>query len=171
MSENAAYTSVNQIPALFSNHSSMFPVGSVVLDFGGGKYDKATDLLASNGITNLVYDPFNRDEKHNAAVINRVNTSGCDYIVCLNVLNVVEAPERAAIMDEIKTMVTPETKEIIFQVYEGDRSGNASETTVQQNLVAPAYIEEIADVFGFRFSVELFKIGSKKNGIKLIPIK
>ena len=58
-------TSVRNIPRLFGRKAQekfpeLFQSGNFNLDYGGGKYDDVTELLARLGVTNKVFDPFNR---------------------------------------------------------------------------------------------------------------
>lgn len=171
MAAESAYTSTRQIPAFITNWNP--ERGSTILDIGGGKYDDATVFLdETHGCTNLVLDPFNRPEGHNQFVRDTVKATGCDYIICLNVLNVIQdKAERLKLYSEILEFVTPDkTKEIIFQIYEGDCSGIKSNTTAQMNAPTTFYVTELVEVFNSGWDVSQFRIGSKKNGIRLNKI-
>lgn len=172
MGVNAAYTSTRQIPAFISQWVP--ERGSVILDFGGGRFDDATGFLdATHGCTNLVYDPFNRSEAHNAAVESTTKHTGCDYIICLNVLNVVQnKEERREIVSKILEFTSTRTREIIFQIYEGDCSGITSTNTAQMNTKTQVYVPEISEVFNAStgWEVKQFRIGSKNNGIRVKKI-
>ena len=166
MAADSAYTSTRQIPAFITQ---WVPVrGSTILDIGGGKYDDATVFIdETHGCTNLVYDPFNRSPEHNQSVRDTVKTNGCDYILCLNVLNVIQDKvERLGLYSEILEFFTPgKTIEIIFQIYEGDRSGIKSSTTAQMNAPTEFYVAELAEVFNAEWIVFQFRIAGKRNGI------
>lgn len=166
MGAESAYTSTRQIPAFIANWTP--ERGSTILDIGGGKYDDATVFLdETHGCTNLVLDPFNRPESHNQFVRDTVKDTGCDFILCLNVLNVIQdKAERLKLYSEILEFFTPgKTKEIIFQIYEGDCSGIKSSTTAQMNAPSMFYVAELVEVFNTGWSVFQFRIGGKKNGI------
>ncbi len=171
MAAESAYTSTRQIPAFIANWS---PVrGSTILDIGGGKFDDATVYLdETHGCTNLVLDPFNRTHDHNQSVRDAIAADGCDYIICLNVLNVIQdKAERINLYSEILGFFTPgKTLEIIFQIYEGDGSGVKSTTTAQMNKPTMFYVAELSEVFNTGWEVTQFKIGSKKNGIRVKKI-
>ena len=62
----SAGTSVNMIPRLMKEVE--WRRGMVNIDIGGGRFETATDFLHSIGVHNFVYDPYNRDEAHNARV-------------------------------------------------------------------------------------------------------
>ena len=67
---DSAVTSLKQVARTFKQFPGAFAAGSRNLDLGGGKYDIATDELASEGVSNLVFDPFNRSMKHNLEVVD-----------------------------------------------------------------------------------------------------
>ena len=143
MSQDSAYTSVKILPKAFK----MFSFHGRNLDFGGGKWDKATVYLKNNhNCENLVYDPYNRTEEHNKEVANRVQTEGVDSITCLNVLNVIKNKnERFNTLYAIKllTEVSADIGKlpiVIFQVYEGDKTANKD---IQTCMKTKEYIPEI----------------------------
>lgn len=143
MSQDSAYTSVKILPKAFK----MFSFHERNLDFGGGKWDKATVYLKNNhNCENLVYDPYNRTEEHNKEVANRVQTKGVDSITCLNVLNVIKNKnERYNTLYAIKllTEVSADIGKlpiVIFQVYEGDKTANKD---IQTCMKTKDYIPEI----------------------------
>jgi len=150
----SAYTSVKQIPATFKKYSEEFRFG-VNFDFGGGKYDNATDYLETLGATNLVYDPFNRSEQHNQDVMDELLANGVDTITCLNVLNVIkDQNERHTVLSKLLHLAKSSFEErkeypvIFIQVYAGNGSGVPSDTTEQVNKKPAQYLEEIEYFFG-----------------------
>jgi len=146
MPKESAYTSLKQIPACFK----AFELGQTNLDIGGGKYDIGTEYLKKHGTTNMVYDPFNRPDKHNGKVWHKARMKGVDSITVSNVLNVIQSKdERKHLIEFAKTNSEHRGKNstIIFQIYEGDRSGIPSKTTVQNNMKTADYIQEIQEVF------------------------
>lgn len=98
--------------------------GSVILDYGGGKYDSNKEFMAAKGVYLFVYDPYNRSKEHNAQVLSTIQQCmGADIVVCSNVLNVIK--EENIIQDIVKNLfkyVKPGGK-IYIQVYEGNGSG------------------------------------------------
>jgi hypothetical protein len=164
MSKESAYTSTRQIPALFKLnvlHGTNF-------DFGGGKYDDGSKYLATQGVTNLVYDPFCRSDNHNGASLQSLEESGVDSITCLNVLNVIkDDEERLSVIKQIagkahtnhyRHMKFPT---VFFQIYEGDRTGTPHPKNSQLNRRTADYINEITEVF------ENCEITKKKNIITI----
>ena len=147
MAQDSAYTSVKILPKAFKK----FPFRGTNLDFGGGKWDKATVYLKNNhNCENLVYDPYNRTKEHNKEVATRVKTEGVDSITCLNVLNVIkDKDERKMTLFSIYNAVMSSSMVgkkplFIFQVYEGDKTANKD---IQTCMKAKEYIPEIQAYF------------------------
>ena len=149
---SSAATSINssKLPAIFK--MVKFKPGTVNLDYGGGKFDNATEFLADKNVTNLIFDKFNRDAKHNSDVIKQIRSNGgADTATCSNVLNVIK--ERSIRVNEviknIYNMLKPNGI-AYFTVYEGSGAGNSGATKAgyQLNKKTAEYVEEIQEVFG-----------------------
>lgn len=150
MSKQSAYTSVNQVPAVFKKYE----LGRVNLDIGGGKYDTGTKYLAEHGTLNLVYDPYNRSQFHNTNVVELVLQTQIDTITCLNVLNVVtSAKERKNLLWNIRKFVYNQKYNfnhyppVIFSIYEKSGTGRADKNLTQNNMKTKDYIPEIQYIF------------------------
>lgn len=146
----SANTSINsaKLPAIFSMVN--FKPETINLDYGGGKFDNATTALEGKGVTNLVYDPYNRSSGHNKDVIDTVRKNGgADTVTCSNVLNVIKEPEarKAAIKNIYSLLKNSGTA--YFTVYEGTGKGNEGPTKsgYQLNKKTGDYVEEISSVF------------------------
>lgn len=63
--------------------------GDINLDYGGGRFELGTQYMKEHGVTNLVYDKYSRDSKHNIEVINKILDKEPDTVTLLNVLNVI----------------------------------------------------------------------------------
>lgn len=141
-------TSINTVNAVYKKVD--FPRNSVILDYGGGKYDSNTEYMAERGVTVLVYDPFNRSPAHNRAVLNKVTTRDkLNFIVCSNVLNVIaEDSEVEKVCSQIAKLCKPNT-EVIFAIYEGDGTNIGRVTTkgYQRNQKTVKYIPFIKKYF------------------------
>lgn len=144
-------TSINssKLPAIYKLVN--FPKGSVVLDFGGGRYDNGVEYLNSIGCEGYVYDPYNRTSEHNAAVVKAIRSNGgADIVLNSNVLNVIkEAAARRTVLKNIKKLVKPSGK-IYITVYEGNGSGEGKQSkkdSFQLNRKTADYLEEIQEVF------------------------
>lgn len=144
-------TSINKdkLPAIYGLVN--FPKGSIVLDYGGGKFDNGLEYLETKGCTGYVYDPFNRDAAHNRKVLAEIRKNGgADITLCSNVLNVIKEPEvRLSVLKNIKRLTKPSGKVYIL-VYEGDRSGvgrQSQKDAYQLNKKTEFYLEEVQEVF------------------------
>jgi len=148
-------TSRKQVSAIFKNKLFDEPSGSRNLDIGGGKYNLGSDWLKENkGISNFVFDPYNRSKKHNAAVLKEFETELADSVTVANVLNVIKEKLSRAKVIEDSFKYLKDGKKAYFQIYEGAGkeagSGIGRETTDgwQNYKKTIEYIEEIEKVFG-----------------------
>ena len=149
---SSANTSINssKLPAVFNKVK--FKPGTINLDYGGGKFDNATEFLAQQDVTNLIFDKFNRSEDHNRDVIKKVRQNGgADTATCSNVLNVIK--ERDIRVNEVIKNIRSMLKlggTAYFTVYEGTGAGDSRETKAgyQLNKKTADYVEEIAEIFG-----------------------
>ena len=124
--------------------------GTVNVDIGGGRFDKATDWLRERGVENLVFDPFNRDQEHNRQVAERVQSEKADTVTCTNVLNVIDNEQARAnvILQSAKALKPGGTA--YFSIYEGNKSGIGKATVKdswQNNRITETYIDEIKKYF------------------------
>lgn len=149
---SSAATSINssKLPAVFNMVS--FKPGTVNLDYGGGKFDNASEYLAQKDVTNLIFDKFNRSNDHNRDVIKKVRQNGgADTATCSNVLNVIKERDIRVneVIKNIKNMLKPGGV-AYFTVYEGTGAGDSKETKAgyQLNKKTADYVEEIEEVFG-----------------------
>ena len=146
----SANTSINstKLPAIFSMVN--FKPETINLDYGGGKFDNATAALEGKGVTNLVYDPYNRSSGHNKDVIDTIRKNGgADTATCSNVLNVIKEPAaRTVVIKNIYKLLKPNGV-AYFTVYEGTGKGDEGPTKAgyQLNKKTADYVEEISSVF------------------------
>lgn len=141
----SAATSIhkNKVPAIFKKIA--WQPHSRNLDWGGGKYDTATEYLKTLNVSNFIYDPFNRTEDHNAMIGEH---GSYDTATISNVLNVIKELE---IRKNIITKVLDFLKKrgiIYIVVYEGNRSGVGKITkkdSWQNNMKLSAYAEELKE--------------------------
>lgn len=130
----SAGTSINskKLPAVFNRFT--FPAGSVVFDYGCGKY---TDHIraALPGVAYLPFDPFNqpdnvnRDSLAKLRLIPAFHPAAPIAIVCSNVLNVIDNDDVvAAIAAKLAELARSAGGVALVTVYEGDRSGTGRET-------------------------------------------
>lgn len=138
-------TSLNTINKAYKQ--CQYESGSTILDYGGGKYDKNKEYMASMGCTLIVYDKYNRSSQENEAAL-ALARQGVDYVVCSNVLNVIMEDD---IIDDIIADIASfkPKKKIIFVIYEGNKSGTGRETTKgwQRHQKTADYIPAISKYF------------------------
>lgn len=143
-------TSINKtkLPAVY-NLIKLKPE-SLVVDFGGGKWDTAVEHFAKEDITIVVYDPYNRSAEHNKEVLKILRENGgADAAVNSNVLNVIKEPEaRKNVLENIARITKPGAP-IYITVYEGKGDGQEGPTKsgYQLNRKTADYLEEIQEVF------------------------
>lgn len=137
-------TSRNKIPAGFKKID--WECDTINLDMGGGKYDTATEyLIKTHGVTNYVYDPYNRSEIHNKKAWD--NTRYAKTSTIMNVLNVI--PSKYERQSVIKKSKRESTKEIYISIYERNKSGIGAATRMewQNNMKKEVYFYEIKEIF------------------------
>lgn len=123
--------------------------GTVNVDIGGGRFQKMTATLQKKGVTNLVYDPYNRSAEHNASVYARVQETPADTVTISNVLNVIkEASERQKVLRLADRMLKTGGY-LYINVYKGDGSGAPRKTRDgwQENRSIDSYLAEVRTVF------------------------
>ena len=146
-------TSLSQIPATHKLVDKIggWKEGSVNADIGGGRYDHFTDAMRDmHGVSNYVYDPFNRDDKHNSKVASIVSNGRSDTATVNNVLNVIKEPEiREQVIRQAANAIKG-TGSAYFLIHEGNRTGEGGVTKKgwQENRPAKSYLDEIAKHFG-----------------------
>lgn len=146
----SAKTSINsnKLPAIFRMVS--FKPGTINLDFGGGKFDNASEFLKTQDVINLIYDPYNRSSSHNNEVIKTIRKNGgADTATISNVLNVIkEENARLTVLRNVKRLLKSGGT-CYITVYEGTGRGDSKETKsgYQLNKKTADYIEEIESVF------------------------
>lgn len=146
----SAKTSINssRLPAIFKMID--LSSGTINLDFGGGRFDNVAEFYSDKGVTNLVYDPYNRSSKHNNEVLAQIRKNGgADSVTCSNVLNVIAEPDaRITVIKNIYNLAKSGAP-CYFTVYEGSGSGEGAETKsgYQLNKKTVDYLAEIQEVF------------------------
>lgn len=148
----SASTSVNskcKVPRLAKVLPEWMEEGCTILDYGGGKYNTATDYLLTFQIYNRIYDPFNRGQYENIRAMIR---HGYDGAMLSNVLNVIMEPE---IREEAIRNIWDRLKLgglLFVSVYEGDKSGvlkvNEKRNSCQLNKRLKEYLPEVQKIFG-----------------------
>ena len=148
---SSAATSINgsKLPAIFKLVD--FHTNTLNLDYGGGKFDNATEYLKTLGVTNLIYDKFNRTAQHNQEVIRAVlENGGADTCTLSNVLNVIkEESIRHEILVNIYKLLKSDGI-LYITVFEGQPGQKEGPTKSGYQLARKTseYIDEVANVFG-----------------------
>ena len=153
-------TSRRQVPAL---HRALLKIQkwnpntiSRNLDVGGGRFEDATEALRQASVQNAVYDPYNRSDEHNEAVLSRYDY---DTATVANVLNVIA--ERDVRIDVLR--IAAERAETVYvTVYEGDKTyeGRPTRDGWQEHRPLQSYaLDECREVFD---SVFMLRIGRVK---------
>ena len=146
----SANTSINssKLPAIFKL-INLSP-NTINLDFGGGRFDNASEYLAAKDVTNLIYDPYNRSSEHNKNVLDTIRkNNGADTATCSNVLNVIkEENARYTVIQNIYNLLKSNGI-AYFTVYSGSKDGNSRKTKsgYQMNQPLSFYLPEIQSIF------------------------
>ena len=145
---SSAKTSVNMLPRTFK--VIKFEPDTINLDYGGGRFETATNFLKQQNVENLVYDPYNRTSSHNKEVLDRIKENkGANTATCNNVLNVIaEKSSRMRVIKNIYSLLKDNGK-AYFCIYKGDGSSSPKETKAgfQNNYPTKWYTSEIQEVF------------------------
>ena len=142
-------TCINTVSAIYKQIG--FGMISTILDYGGGKYDTNAQYMKEKyECTVLVYDPYNRDIKHNRRVLEYFTKRPAQYVVCSNVLNVIKEDE--IIIEVLRHIYSLMDKGgfLYIKVYERDKTGTGCKTTKgwQRNQKLDEYIPFIEMAFG-----------------------
>jgi len=148
----SAKTSLKQVPAGFKIVDKYFTwyQGTVNLDIGGGKYDLMTEALKEKGVTNLVYDPYNRTMVHNLKIIYKISEVSVDTVTIFNVLNVIK---EKFIQLEVLYLAKSALKDggvlYVRSTYKNPakQSGVTKSGTFQHYLTQQDYLEMVKEVF------------------------
>ena len=144
--------------------AGVFNKGDVVLDLGGGKYDKGKDFLKDEAIDFEVIDFFNKSAEHNRRVIEKVKSGGADVTMSHNTLNVIpDYPNRLKHVQQLHNALKPGGKAYIT-TYSKKGTGVGEETTkgFQSNIPTKEYIPLVEQVFG-QGNVTIKSIGKKSK--------
>ena len=148
----SANSSIKQIPAGFKIVDKYFgwKPNTINFDIGGGKYDLMTDALKEKRVTNLIFDPFNRSQKHNDDILLICNYALIDTVTIFNVLNVIKEYEMQI---EVLNLALKSVKDggMIFvrSTYKNSNkvSGVTKSGTFQHYLTQQEYLEIVREVF------------------------
>ena len=144
----SARTSGPRVAALLV--SAPLASGTLNADLGGGAYDVGTAYLAERGVTNVIYDPFNRSPAHNELAVAAISSGQADTVTVANVLNVIrESPARLRVIQQAADALgrTP-TRCAYFSVYyDRHRVPGLTIYGWQEHRPLATYAPEVALVF------------------------
>ena len=148
----SAKTSLKQVPAGFKIVDKYFTwyQGTVNLDIGGGKYDLMTNALKEKGVTNLVYDPYNRSVVHNVKIVFKISEMSVDTVTIFNVLNVIKEHEmQINVLNLALEAVRDDGMLFVRSTYKNPakQSGVTKSGTFQHYLTQQDYLEMVKEVF------------------------
>lgn len=121
--------------------------GDTNLDYGGGRFELGTEYMKEHGITNLVYDVYSRDSKHNIKVIEKIIDNEPDTVTLLNVLNVIHSKtERLYVIEDAYSYLKVGGYMLIMvYIGTGKEPGLSKSKTWQENRDMKSYLPEIQE--------------------------
>lgn len=120
-------------------------------DNGGGSFNYNTEFLKTyKGVTNIVYDPFQRSESENELALLEVAKHNFDTATSNSVLNVIDNKSDRLKHISLCCEALREGGVAYFKVYPGDSSGQERypKHGYQSNRPAMTYQSEVEEVFG-----------------------
>ena len=117
---SSAKTSIKHIPkpAKVLIEQNELEHNSINLDIGGGKFNLMTNFFLNEGITNYIYDPFNKSEEHNRMVQEITSNGKSDSVTIFNVLNVIkEEFEQLKVLKQAENAIKEGGKVYIYSDY------------------------------------------------------
>lgn len=119
-------TSINskKLPAAYKKIEHSNISGKVIFDYGCGRFSNTGEFITGLGGIFIGYDPYHMTSHHNIVALTVLNCGPINYIVCSNVLNVIEEDSIVShICAEIAESVVKHDAKAIIGIYEGDKSG------------------------------------------------
>lgn len=120
-------------------------------DNGGGSYNYNSLFLKQYvGVTNVVYDPFQRTSEDNQKVLEELAKHNFDTATSNSVLNVVDNKEARLKHISYSCEALKEGGIAYFKVYPGNKSGKEKILAhgYQSNRLAETYQKEVEAIFG-----------------------
>lgn len=130
-------TSINskKLPAIFGKVARHYgwTQSSVNFDIGGGKFDNASTYLKEQyQVENLIFDPHNRSDSHNATIIRSLSLTPADTATISNVLNVICERDIQKSLIQLAHDNLKVGGLLFITVYEGNKSGIGKQTGKDQ---------------------------------------
>lgn len=148
----SAKSSIKQIPAGFKIVDRYFgwKPNTINFDIGGGKYDLMKEVLKEKGVTNLIFDPYNRSLEHNNAVLEICRRLGANTVTIFNVLNVIKEHEiQIGVLNLALETLKDGGMVFVRSTYKNPKkvSGVTKSGTFQHYMTQEQYLEIVKEVF------------------------
>ena len=148
----SAGTSINTLNGAYKFIEGKHPIGTVIFDYGCGKYNTNRDFASKCGYSWFGFDPYNRTKEENLENLSHLKDMRgyVDIIMLNNVLNVVDSyNEINNILSNIYYNYAGNDTDIYITIYEGDKSGVGKVTTkgYQRNQKVNDYKDYICEWF------------------------
>ena len=148
----SANTSVNVLNGAYKHIEGKYPIGTIIFDYGCGKYNTNRDFASKCGYSWFGFDPYNRTKKENMENINHIKERryAPDIVMLNNVLNVIDGVNGInSILSDIYYNYSDENTDIYITIYEGDKTGVGKVTTkgYQRNQKVNDYKDYICEFF------------------------
>lgn len=144
-------TSINTLNKVYKDIRGMYPSGTVILDYGCGRYDTNKNYAERSGYTWFGIDPYNKEETHNRRVWKAMQKTPPKVIICSNVLNVIAEDE--VVLDVVRQIaeIASDDTDVYFTIYEknGSGIGEVTHKGYQRNMKTKAYLPYVAEYFVF----------------------
>lgn len=145
-------SSIRQVPAGFFIVDKYFGWQgyTVNLDLGGGKYDLMTKELEKMGVTNYIYDPYNRTTGENQSAYESCANGKSDTVTIFNVLNVIKEKEiQIQLLLQAENALKIGGTLYVRSTYKNNTgiSGVTKSGTFQHALSQKNYLEIVKEVF------------------------
>ena len=149
---SSAGTSINTLNAAYKHIEGKYPIGTVIFDYGAGKYNTNRDFASKCGYSWFGFDHYNRTREENLENLKHLKEMRgyADIIMLNNVLNVIDNEnEIIRILSSIYYNYSDEDTDIYITIYEGDKSGIGKTTTkgYQRNQKVNDYKDYICEFF------------------------
>ena len=148
----SAGTSINSLNGAYKQIEGKYPIGTVIFDYGCGKYNTNRDFAIKCGYSWFGYDPYNRTKEENMENIAHVKERSYapDIVMLNNVLNVIDNVNSISnILSDIYYNYADNNTDIYITIYEGDKSGIGKVTSkgYQRNEKLSKYTDYICEFF------------------------
>lgn len=120
-------------------------------DNGGGTHNFNTQFLKNYvGVTNVVYDPFQRSEAENQFALKELEKQNFDTATSNSVLNVIDSQEARKTHIVLSCRALKKGGIAYFKVFPGDETSieKRSSGSYQSNRFAVSYQAEVEEIFG-----------------------